>query len=184
LKRNDDILSRIIDGVGSFRIQLRLPPFTGLVQAIISQQLGEAAARAIYSRFIQLYPNRNPLPSFVNNTSLQQITNQGLSMKKASLIKELASDIVFDNLSLDRLARASNGNVIERLLRYNGIGEWTANIFLIFSLGRIDALPKSDLALQRAIAKAYGTPSNNDWPSIFDRITSNWKPYRTIACWY
>jgi len=83
---------------------------------------------------------------------------------------------------LHQLAYKSSEEVVNVLTRYKGIGEWTANIFLIFSLGRIDALPKNDLGLWRALGKTYGITLNDS--NAFEKITSRWKPYRTVGCWY
>lgn len=75
-----------------------------------------------------------------------------------------------------------DAKVVEQLTQFKGIGEWTANIFLIFSLGRIDAFPRNDLALRRAVARAYDVDVEDE--DTFDLIVTRWQPYRTVACWY
>jgi DNA-3-methyladenine glycosylase II len=170
--------------VGMFRIKPRLPLFNGLVRTIISQQLGEAAAWAIYTRLIASYSAKTTTlsTSVVANTPIEKITAQGLSLQKANLIKHLATEIVLGKLNLRQLAYVQDNEVIEKLTKYKGIGEWTANIFMMFSLGRIDVFPRNDLALRRAVIRAYNLhPKDEDG---YDKISSRWIPYRTVASWY
>ena len=168
--------------VGEFKLRPRLPLLSGLIRTIISQQLGEPAAWTLYKRFLNLYPNSIPTAVRIHETPITDITHQGISRAKATVVKQLASDIHSKKLSLRNLSNLDNEKIIETLTNYVGIGEWTANIFLMFSLGRIDVLPMSDLALRRAIIRAYKISQEND--AAIQAITSKWNPYRTIASWY
>ncbi len=182
LRRQDKILAHIIDRIGPFKLTLRLPPFTGTVQTIIAQQLSDAAAASIYSKFARLYPSRRPAPALVAATSLQKLRSAGISSAKATAIKQLASKFLSKEFDVTYVSSMDDDSAICYLTGFKGIGEWTAKIFLLFSLGRMDILPTGDAALRRAMQKEYDLKTFTDYN--FSRITNRWKPYRSVACWY
>jgi DNA-3-methyladenine glycosylase II len=178
----DARLAAIIESVGAYEIKLRKDPFRSLVEAIIYQQLAGSAADAIYKRFVKIY-GRFPRPAQLLATKDARLRAAGLSARKIEYLKDLASRVSDGRLKLAKLTKLPDEQVIERLDQVKGIGRWTAEMFLIFCLGRQDVLPVDDLGLRRAMQKAYmlaELPS----PEIMHKIAQPWKPYSSIATWY
>jgi DNA-3-methyladenine glycosylase II len=178
----DARLAAIIESVGAYEIKLRKDPFRSLVEAIIYQQLAGSAADAIYKRFVKIY-GRFPRPAQLLATKDARLRAAGLSARKIEYLKDLASRVSDGRLKLAKLTKLPDEQVIERLDQVKGIGRWTAEMFLIFCLGRQDVLPVDDLGLRRAMQKAYmlaELPS----PEIMHKISQPWKPYSSIATWY
>lgn len=182
----DPTMSRLIAHCGSCTLKpRRLPPFQSLTHAIIHQQLSGAAAGTILRRFKALYGNgRFPPPKQVVETDLATLRTAGLSNAKARYIHELAQQAVDGELpTLKRCDGMTDQQLIEMLTGLNGIGRWTAEMLLIFNLGRPDVLPVHDLGVRRGYQIAYRKrqlPS----PETLDRIGVKWSPYRTTAAWY
>lgn len=163
-------------------------PFAALVEAILYQQLAYRAAQAIERRFQQLYRGasrrgRAPRPPELLRTPAARLRAAGLSRAKIRYLRDLARHAAAGRLGLQRYARMSDEEIIADLVRVKGIGRWTAEMFLIFSLGRPDVLPVDDLGLQQAIREAYKlrrVPS----ASRMRALAEPWRPYRTVATWY
>jgi len=175
-------LAAIIKSVGAYEIKLRKDPFQSLVEAIIYQQLAGSAADAIYSRFVKIY-GRFPRPAQLLATKDFKLRDAGLSARKIEYLKDLASRVSDGRLKLTLLPKLPDEQVIEQLVQVKGIGRWTAEMFLIFCLGRQDVLPVGDLGLRKAMQKAYlleELPS----PATMNDIAQVWKPYCSIATWY
>lgn len=175
-------LAAIIKSVGAYEIKLRKDPFQSLVEAIIYQQLAGSAADAIYSRFVKIY-GRFPRPAQLLATKDFKLRDAGLSARKIEYLKDLASRVSDGRLKLTLLPKLPDEQVIEQLVQVKGIGRWTAEMFLIFCLGRQDVLPVGDLGLRKAMQKAYllgELPS----PATMSDIAQVWKPYCSIATWY
>lgn len=184
LKRADPVLARVIAGVGPCRYAPRRegPHFDALVRSIIYQQLSGKAAATIHARFIALYP-RHPKPEQVLATPGEPLRGAGLSRQKIGYLRSLAEHVHTGALPLARIARMSDEAVIERLVDVKGIGRWTAQMFLMFRLGRLDVLPELDLGIQNAIREAYRM-KKRPTPKEVLRIGAPWRPYATIASWY
>jgi DNA-3-methyladenine glycosylase II len=192
LKRVDPVMRRIIERVGPCRMGDRLQPnrFRALVEAIIYQQLAWQAAKTIAGRFCALYggDGMNPRGKFpraeqILATPARRLRSVGLSRQKIAYIRDIASRTVSGALPLSRLGRMSDEAVIDCLTAVKGIGRWTAEMFLIFSLRHLDVLPVDDLGVQHAVRGAYGLrrlPSEEKLREIGDP----WRPYRTVATWY
>ena len=114
---------------------------------------------------------------------MEDLRAVGLSKQKATYIRDLAERVAAGTLPLRQLARLSNDNVIEALIQVKGIGEWTAHMFLIFSLGRLDVMPHGDYGVRSAIQKLYGLNALPD-SATCHRIAEPWQPYASIAAWY
>ncbi|NIU00872.1 MAG: DNA-3-methyladenine glycosylase 2 family protein [Nitrosopumilaceae archaeon] len=176
-------MAKIIEKIGDYKIRITRNKFECLVEAIITQQLSGAAAKSISSQFRNIYNSRFPKPSDVAGTSVTKLKKAGLSSMKIRYIKNLSRSIVRGEIDLNKISKLSDEEIIAELTKLKGIGKWTVEMFLIFSLGRIDVLPVDDLGLQKGIAKLYNM-SNLPKKRDIEIIAEKWKPYRTIATWY
>jgi DNA-3-methyladenine glycosylase II len=178
----DARLAAIINSVGAYEIKLRKDPFQSLVEAIIYQQLAGSAADAIYGRFVKIY-GRFPRPAQLLVTRDSKLRATGLSARKIEYLKDLASRVSDGRLKLALLPKLSDDQVIEKLVQVKGIGRWTAEMFLIFCLGRQDVLPVGDLGLRKAMQKTYSLAELPSPQNMYN-IALQWKPYCSIATWY
>ncbi|MGI0037293.1 MAG: DNA-3-methyladenine glycosylase family protein [Nitrososphaera sp.] len=183
LSLRDPALAGIIKSVGKYSIELRPEPFRSLVEAIIYQQLAGRAADTIYGRFLKIYRGRFPPPMRILATSEQEFRAAGLSRQKIGYIKDLAARVADGRLKLDLIAGLEDNEVAEQLVQVKGIGRWTADMFLIFCLGRPDVLPVGDLGLRRAMMVTYRL-AELPLPAKMQEIASAWKPYCSVATWY
>jgi DNA-3-methyladenine glycosylase II len=178
----DARLAAIIRSVGAYEIKLRRDPFRSLVEAIIYQQLAGSAADAICGRFVKIY-GRFPRPAQLLATRDARLRTAGLSAKKIEYLKDLALRVSDGRLELGLLRKMPDEQVIEQLDQVKGIGRWTAEMFLIFCLGRTDVLPVGDLGLRKAMQKAYSLAELPS-PESMRKIAQPWKPYCSVATWY
>ena len=179
----DPKLEAAIREVGECDIRLDSNKYESLVQAIITQQLSGKASGAITSRFKAMYGGAFPTPADVLSTPEVDLRASGLSRSKVAYIKGVSKLVESGSLDLDALEGMPDDDVVSRLMEVRGIGRWTAEMFLIFTLGRLDVLPVDDLGLRKGIKEAY---SLRDLPTGAEarRIAERWRPYRTIATWY
>jgi DNA-3-methyladenine glycosylase II len=182
LANADARLATIIKAVGPYEIKLRSDPFRSLVEAIIYQQLAGSAADAIYRRFVRIY-GKFPNPAQLLGTRNSKLRAAGLSARKIEYLKDLASRVSDGRLKLAILPEMTDEQVIEQLINVKGIGRWTAEMFLIFCLGRPDVLPVGDLGLRKATQKAYSLAALPS-PVSMRKIAQLWKPYSSVATWY
>ena len=184
LRGSDPVLARIIAQVGPLEMAYRRERFQSLVRAIIFQQLAGRAALAIYERFVKIIGHgRFPTPAQVIAAPDEDMRRAGLSRGKMAYIRDLARHVLDGSLNFRRFARMEDEEVITDLVRVRGIGRWTAEMFLMFNLGRPDVLPVADLGFRSAVAKAYGLsqlPAAKELKSLGER----WRPYRSAAVWY
>ena len=180
--RKDRKLVKVIDDVGQYKITLVKNPYESLVEAIITQQLSGKAADSISKRFREIY-GRFPKPADVVKTPHSKLRAAGLSGMKASYIKDLSRKIEKKELRIGALKNMTDDDVIEQLTRVRGIGRWTAEMFLIFSLGRLDVLPVGDLGLRKGVQRLYSLSELPEKDEI-ENIAEGWRPYRTVATWY
>jgi DNA-3-methyladenine glycosylase II len=184
LSRVDPQLEVVINTVGKYSIRLRTDAFQSLVESIIYQQLAGSAANVIYTRFIKYYNNMMPTPMDIISTSDMELKSKiGLSSKKVHYLKDLATKIAERKLSLDLLTTLSDEEIINQLIQVKGIGRWTAEMFLIFCLGRPDVLPVTDLGIRKAMHNIYSL-SELPKPAEMLAIAQPWRPHRTVATWY
>ena len=180
--RRDSALSSIIDGVGDYKLKRRNHHFSVLVESIISQQLATNAAKAIFKRFKELYP-KFPTASEILSTRDSKLRIVGLSCMKIECLKDLARHVEEGRLDLGSVSKMSDEDVIAHLTQVKGIGRWTAEMFLIFSLGRHDIFPVDDLGLRKGVQRLFSLPETPK-PKEVERLGDRWRPYRTIATWY
>ncbi len=183
LSRADRRLGRIIARVGPCTLSPRRAYFATLCDSIISQQLSTRVAEVIFARFVALYPKQRPTPAAVAKTPLPRLRAIGLSRQKAGYLKDLAAGFQDGRVQPGRLVRQSNDTIIDALVSVHGIGRWTAEMFLIFSLNRSDVLPVDDLGIRKAIQRWYGFKTVPAARTI-RRIGRPWHPYETVASWY
>jgi len=179
----DSNLEKIIKIVGKYSINIRNDPFQSLVESIIYQQLAGKAATAIYNRFINYYNNKQITPTLILNSHNDNLKKVGLSNRKIDYLKDLALHVYDGRINLEELPKMNDEEIINKLVNVKGIGRWTSEMFLIFSLGRQDILPVTDLGVRKAIQKVYSL-SELPKPNIMMEIAKPWRPYRSIATWY
>ncbi len=155
--------------------------FHSLCYEIIGQQLAKNAARTIFGRFKNLFPNGKIIPEATLKLSEKTIRNAGASWSKASFVRDLARKVVDGDLNLKKINQLENAQVIEELTKVKGIGPWTAQMFLMFTLGREDIFSHGDLGLRRAVIRLYSLKKSASQSEI-EKITKKWSPYRTYAC--
>jgi DNA-3-methyladenine glycosylase II len=175
-------LTDIIDIVGDYTLKKRNHHFSVLVESIISQQLATGAAEAIFKRFKDLYP-KFPTASEILSTRKSKLRLVGLSGMKIEYLKDLSRHIEQGKLDIKSLAKKSDEDIIANLTQVKGIGRWTAEMFLIFSLGRQDVFPVDDLGLRKGVQRIFSMPDIPK-PKEVEKIGQRWKPYRTIVTWY
>lgn len=154
--------------------------FEDLVDAICSQQLSGQAAQIIFERVKKLLVK--VLPESILIQSDQNLRGCGLSWAKVKYIKDLALNVSNGNLKITKLDSLSDEEIIKELVKIKGIGRWTAEMFLMFSLARPDVFPVDDLGIQKGFEKVTGSKWNKIKSAKF--AEKNWKPYRTVASWY
>ncbi len=183
LQKADPVMKTIIRQVGPFTAKTMPDRFLTLVRSIVSQQISGAAARTILGRLDDLVAPDKVNPESLVKHSIDQLRAIGVSRQKASYVLDLAEQVVSGNVNLQSLSRKDNEMVIAELIQVKGIGVWTAQMFLMFSLGRLDVLPVGDLGIQNAIKKQY-KPRGELTTKKIVKIAQPWQPYSTVACWY
>jgi len=182
LKKCDPVLAAIIERVGPCRMEYGPPEFHSLAEAIVYQQLNGKAAVTIFKRFTDLAGD--PVtPEGILKLSDEQLRGVGLSKQKSAYVKDLAAKTRAGLLDFARLLVLPDDEVITHLTQVKGVGVWTAQMFLMFTLKRPDVLPTGDYGVQAAIKKAYGKRKMPK-PKDMEKIARAWSPYRSIACWY
>ena len=188
LRAADPALAAIIDTIGPFRMQLKVSRslFGSLAEAIVYQQLSNKAAATIYGRVEALYPDAPDgfTPRHILKTPDEALRGCGLSRAKVLAVQDLARRVEQGELpTLDVAQDIPDAELVERLVKVRGIGRWSAEMFLMFRLGRPDILPLDDYSLRKAYAKAFRKrvlPS----PNALEKAGQKWRPYRTVASWY
>jgi DNA-3-methyladenine glycosylase II len=183
LRSADPIMARVIEGVGPFALKPQRNRFQTLVKSIVSQQISTAAARSILARLEAALEPDGICPEALARLSPARMRAAGLSAQKQAYLKDLATRVEQRLVRLDRLGRMHDEAVIEELIVVKGIGRWTAQMFLIFTLGRPDIFPHDDLGVRTAIKRAYGfkeLPNKDE----SHKIAAAWRPYATVASWY
>ena len=185
LRKCDPVLAGIIARVGPCRMEVRQAGthYDALVRSIVYQQLSGKAAGTILSRFLDLYPARLARAELVLASSDAELRSAGLSRQKIGYLRDLSGRVADRSLPLAHLGRLPDDAIIEHLVQVKGIGRWTAQMFLMFRLGRPDVLPELDLGVQNAIRLAYGLGARPT-PKDVLRIGAPWRPFASVASWY
>ncbi|MGA2657900.1 MAG: DNA-3-methyladenine glycosylase [Verrucomicrobiota bacterium] len=187
MSQADPILGELIAKVGPCTLEPdhARSPFQALVQAVAHQQLHAKAANTILSRFVGLFPHgRFPSAQEVVDVDIAKLTGVGFSRAKAGYVKEIASMTLEGVVpGAGQIKRMSDDEIIKRLTRIKGVGRWTVEMLLIFSLGRPDVLPVDDFGIRTGFGIAYRKRKLPE-PKAILRHGERWKPYRSIASWY
>ncbi len=183
LVRRDPRLGSILKGRKPFAPRARPDPYLDLLQSIISQQLSVKAADTIYARFLDLFPRRRPTPARLAAMSDAVLRGAGVSRQKAGYLRNVAVAALAGGLRPAHLRRCSDEEVIVRLTAIKGVGRWTAEMLLMFTLDRPDVFPVGDVGLQAAMIKLYGLRVRG--PALrrrLEQLAGRWRPHRTAAC--
>lgn len=184
LRAADAVLARVMDEVGPFEWRLRADPYATLVRAILYQQLAGAAANAIERRLYALFGGDGPpSPAQILAAPEEALRSVGISRQKAASLRDLALHVAEGRLDFAALAELDDAEVTRRLTAVRGLGEWTAQMFLMFHLGRPDVLPVADLGMRNGMRVAYGLPQT---PTLAEAraLGARWAPYRSVGSWY
>ena len=181
--RRDPALRGLMKRIGPCGLRRRGDPYRYLVRAILYQQISGRAAQAIEARFKAAHRGRIPPAATLRKVPLARLRGYGLSRQKATYIREIAK--AFDSGALDgrRLGRLDDEGVIAAVTRIKGVGEWTAHMLMMFSLGRLDVLPVGDLGVLKGAQTLYELPSLPKAAEL-ERIAEPWRPFRSVASWY
>lgn len=183
LKKKDNILSALIDKVGVCHLTPKDDYFTVLCDSIISQQLSMKAAESILKRFFELVGTVKPLPKDILKFEVEDFRSIGCSNAKGRYILDLASKVNSNDLNLHTLNELSNEEIITELTKVKGIGKWTAEMFLMFSLCRLDVFPIDDLGIKNSLIRNYNFPPEISKKQMKE-FGEQFSPYQTIAAWY
>ena len=184
LARRDPVIAGLMRRHGDCGLETaqRSDHFRALIHAIIAQQLSTKAAATIEARFAAIFDG-SPSPAAIARVSDEQLRSVGLSSQKLRYLRDLCVHVLDGSLDLDSLEDLADEDVIAALTRVNGIGRWTAEMFLMFRLHRPDVLPVGDLGIVKAVTQAYKLRSRPT-PARLTKIGETWRPYRSVACWY
>lgn len=178
----DPILARLIRVVGNLEIDMRPDFFKSLVRSIVGQLISVQAAEAIFNR-LNLLLNSNITAESILITEPEHLRNVGLSNRKVDYIRDLAHRVDTSEINLQRLSNLDNKTVISQLTSIKGIGKWTAEMFLIFSLGRMDVLALDDIGTQRGVMWLYQRDRETR-RKVLKEKAQLWKPHHTVASFY
>lgn len=184
LRAADPVLARLIDAVGPCRLVVdrRGGPFASLAEAIIFQQITGKAAQTIHGRLRALIRRQHPRATDIAALSDDELRSAGLSRQKISYLRDLSAQSLA-GLPLTRLQRLEDEHVIETLTKVKGIGRWTAHMYLMFRLGRLDVMPVDDYGVRKSMQKVYRFRALPK-PDRMLKVSRAWRPYRSIASWY
>ena len=185
LRTVDPVLANVIDTVGKCTLVPRTEGthFDYVVRSIVYQQLSGKAAATIHGRFLDLIDGKKPAPAQILKITEPALRKAGLSGQKAKYIRSVAEQSHSGQLAIERLHELSDEEIIAALTQVKGIGVWTAQMFLIFRLGRPNVLPIGDLGIQKGVQRAYGLRKLPK-PERVQKIGKKWAPYRTVGSWY
>jgi len=195
LQKADPIMKRLIKVHGPFTAKAQVDRFGTLADSIVSQQISTAAARTIKNRIREAVIQRSKTQLGSTSSaqgfsaeglllfSVEELQPLGVSRQKAGYLLDLADKIKSEEIHLKQMHKRDDQQVIDELTKVRGIGTWTAQMFLIFSLARLDVLPVDDLGLKKAIKKEYQL-AQIPTPNQILEIAQPWRPYATVASWY
>ena len=179
----DSRIAGIIERAGPCELIPHEGGFAGLSSAIIGQQLSNQVANIIRTRFRKLFENELPDHGYLLKLEDSVLRKTGLSFQKIKYLRGLAQWVRSGDLDFFALEGMNDEIAILQLVQIKGIGRWTAEMYLMFSLNRPDLLPLGDAALEVAMKSLYGLPEK-DWEKHAISIAEKWRPWRTVACWY
>lgn len=192
--RQDAVLRPVIDELPFPEERIQMSEiYPALLRSIVGQQVSTAAARSIYKRFLALFDLdsedllTSPAPEVLAKAEEEELRSSGLSRAKSVYVREIAKYFVENPSAAGRLKNLPDEEIINELIQIKGIGRWTVEMMLIFTLGRKDLLPLDDLAIYQTMIDLYDLPATDTKRSLKARMTEiaeKWRPYRSIACLY
>lgn len=182
----DKKLKKLLETVQPYELQKRQNICLRLCSSIMSQQLSTKVAQVIYKRFVDLYGGKEPTPQQIVDTSPQVLRSIGLSNAKVNYVQNVARFAIEHGMEEDRLHGMTNEEVIEYLTAIKGVGKWTVEMLLMFTLGREDVFAVDDLGIQQSMIRLYKLSNDNKklLRESMLKISGKWSPYRTYACFY
>jgi len=183
LRERDPIISAVIDRAGPFSLKPEKDLFKSLVRAILAQQISTAAARSIYQRLLSVAGGEENLLPALLRLSDEELRGVGLSPQKRRYLRDLAQKVSDEIVHIHQIPAMTNEEIIAELTQVVGIGKWTVQMLLIFSLGRLDVFPGDDLGVRTAIKKLYRKRVLPK-PKHLTKYEKLWQPYASIASWY
>ncbi len=187
ISKVDKKLGKFITKIGGYglKAERNRSPYQALVKSVAYQQLNGTAAATIFGRFTALYPDADfPTPEQVLETSVEKLRSAGLSGAKVRAILDIAAKTMEGTVPDRRKAsRLSDEELIERLTTIRGVGPWTVQMFLMFTLGRMDVLPIADFGVRKGYSLVQGL-EEMPTPKELLAVGEKWRPYRTVASWY
>jgi DNA-3-methyladenine glycosylase II len=185
LSKHEPVLATVIEHAGLCTIRPRTDYYRKIIESIIGQQLSVKAAASIRARFEALFPSSYPSPDQILVADFDDLRAVGLSKAKIAYIKDLAQHVVDGRLEFEKFNDMSNDDIIAELTAVKGVGEWTAHMFLMFAMVRLNILPVGDLGIRSGIQFLYGLdhlPSPDEIQKL--AAQNHWRPFESIACWY
>ena len=182
IREQDPIMGKLISVIGALEIELRTDYFASLVRSIVGQQISVQAASAIYNRLQVLLQNRMTADALLA-VSTNELSEAGLSKRKIEYIKDLARKVDALELDLANLSSYNDSEIIQQLTNVKGIGKWTAEVFLLLSLGRPDVVAVDDVGIQRAAHWLYQVEKSQRKTILVDK-SSLWQPFRSTGSFY
>ncbi len=188
----DPAMAALIERLGEIDLATRLrrraeerpaDAYGALLRAIVGQQLSTKAARTIYARVLDLFGGAAPSPERLLEASEEELRGCGLSGRKVSYVRDLAAHVLDGELELDRLGELSDERVVEEIVAVRGLGQWTAEMFLLFHLERPDVLSGGDLGIRKAVRIEYGLAEMPPPGQVLE-IGEAWRPHRSLASLY
>jgi DNA-3-methyladenine glycosylase II len=188
LRSGDPAMSALVRRLGPLGHEARRrgrpdDAYGSLVRSIVGQQLSTKAARSIYARITGFFGGRAPSPEEMLAVSEETLRSCGLSGRKVLYLRDLTARVLNGSLDLEELEKVGDEEVRSRITAVKGLGPWSADMFLIFHLGRPDVLPVGDLGIRRAAARIYGL-ATMPGPEELEELARPWRPHRSLACLY
>ncbi|MEM1214308.1 MAG: DNA-3-methyladenine glycosylase 2 family protein [Bacteroidota bacterium] len=181
----DPVFAPIVKGVKLPDLELTSDVYHRLLKTIVFQQLSGKAATTIYERFLALFPDGYPYPDHLLQLSIEELRSVGLSRSKAQYVQNVAQHFIDHDLVRQDWSKLRDDEIRRELTSIKGVGNWTAEMILMFALGRKDILPLGDHAIQQSMKQLYRLPqTGRSLQREMERIAQKWRPYRAVACRY
>lgn len=182
----DKKLKKIIDLQEPHVVAKKKNVYLELCASIISQQLSTKVAAVIYKRFLDIYKTKKPTPQQIIDTPFETLRGIGLSNAKANYVKNVCQFFIDEKITDSKLDKMSNDELIKYLSQIKGVGQWTVEMILMFTLGREDVFALDDLGIQQSVAKLYNLDISDKkmFREKMIKVSAKWSPYRTYACRY
>jgi DNA-3-methyladenine glycosylase II len=183
LRSRDPVLAQVIERTGPFALKPEKDVFKSLVRAIIAQQISTGAARSIYGKLLSAAGGEDRLIEDLQRLTPEEFRSAGVSPQKQRYLRDLAQKVAAGQVRIEAVQSMSNDEAIAELTQVVGVGKWTVQMLLIFSLGRLDVFPADDLGIRTAIKRLYRKRllTKARHLSKFEKL---WQPYASIASWY